>query len=146
MCVYTALPVRRWRWRSARVVGILKELVALEISPIQEHQEVEKAKLFHVMDSQWLKLMRIKIILREVTKLSPQLIPLDKCSGHIISEDIIAKDPFPAFPTSMMDGYAVSAPLVAGSYKMQNRILAGDDAPILDRGINLYFMWIYLII
>jgi molybdopterin biosynthesis enzyme len=44
----------------------------------------------------------------------------------ISCRDIIAKDSFPPFPASIMDGYAVHAPLQPGIYKIQENILAGN--------------------
>jgi molybdopterin molybdotransferase len=76
----------------------------------------------------------IKMVLTEVEKLDPVIIPLNKCSGHFIAEDIIAQHPFPAFPTSMMDGYAVNGYCPAGTYQLQGRILAGDESGAFDPG------------
>lgn len=89
----------------------------------------------------------IKMILSQIQKLTPVLISIHMCHGHIISEDIVASKPFPSFPTSMMDGYAVHGPLVAGKYQIQSRILAGDDKPEFDRGhpsfspLNSVHLW-----
>jgi hypothetical protein len=83
----------------------------------------------------------IKMILTQVKKLTPTLVPIDTCHGHIISEDIVAIHPFPSFPTSMMDGYAVYGPLVAGNYRVQSRILAGDDAPDFNQGCPSFVLF-----
>jgi len=56
------------------------------------------------------------------------MVPLMECVGHRVSEEIRAVDPFPPFPASMMDGYAVCAPIEAGVYEvLASRIHAGDD-------------------
>jgi molybdopterin biosynthesis enzyme len=83
----------------------------------------------------------IAMILTQVDKLDPVLIPINKCSGHIIAEDIIAQQPFPAFPTSMMDGYAVNGYLTAGIYQLQDRILAGDEGSRLNPGQEISPFW-----
>eukprot|EP01041_Mallomonas_annulata_P004228 gene4228-8411_t len=68
----------------------------------------------------------ICIIMQETKILNPVKVSIMDSIGYIIAENIYAKEPFPAFPTSIMDGYAVIAPLQPGVYKVQNRIHAGD--------------------
>lgn len=49
--------------------------------------------------------------------------------GYIIAEDVYAPENFPPFRTSIMDGYAVVAPLTAGQFNIHNAVLAGDAVP-----------------
>ena len=42
------------------------------------------------------------------------------------AQDVLALENFPPFQASIMDGYAVNAPLGPGLYKVRERIYAGD--------------------
>lgn len=48
--------------------------------------------------------------------------------GCVLAEDIISDQSIPLAPTSMMDGYAVSAPLPSGVYKIDRAVYAGDES------------------
>ena len=50
---------------------------------------------------------------------------ITRCYSLLLT--IRAMDPFPAFPASIMDGYAVRGPLEPGVYSVMKRIHAGDD-------------------
>ena len=69
----------------------------------------------------------IKIVLSTVEPLPPAIVPLGESCGRIIANKIVASDPFPSFNTSIMDGYAVHGPLIAGSYPVQERLHAGSS-------------------
>ena len=69
----------------------------------------------------------IKLVLETVQPLSFTSVHLGDACGRIVAEEIRAKDPFPAFNTSIMDGYAVLGPLKAGAYPLQERLLAGSS-------------------
>jgi gephyrin len=76
----------------------------------------------------------IKIVLTEIKK-SPiisSILSLEEAKGHVISTDILCEKPFPEFPTSIMDGYAVFAPLSPGIYRVQSHIFAGDAVQQFD--------------
>lgn len=45
--------------------------------------------------------------------------------GKTIAEDVVARESFPPFAASIMDGYAVVGPVSPGSYKILERIHAG---------------------
>ena len=45
--------------------------------------------------------------------------------GRTLAEDLVATESFPPFPASIMDGYAVKAPLSAGVYAIASSIHAG---------------------
>lgn len=77
----------------------------------------------------------IKIILMTAERLCSTHSNISESCGKVIAEDIRATDPFPAFPTSIMDGYAVYAPLAPGRYEIQNRVLAGAIPLSFDPGI-----------
>lgn len=51
---------------------------------------------------------------------------LNDAFGRIVALDVTARDPFPAFRASIMDGYAVQGNLEPGIYPIQQRIHAGD--------------------
>lgn len=58
------------------------------------------------------------------------LLPLLQSCGHISAVDLCSYQPFPLFPTSIMDGYAVEAPFESGSecaqiFMYKHRILNG---------------------
>lgn len=69
----------------------------------------------------------IAAVLRQSPVLALGTYSIGECSGLVIAEDIKAMDPFPAFPASIMDGYAVRGPLEPGIYPVMKRIHAGDD-------------------
>lgn len=74
----------------------------------------------------------IHLILINIQTLSSTLLSISSCSSSYISKDIVSNSPFPSFPTSMMDGYVVKAPLKIGSYQIQNKIFAGDEVTPFD--------------
>lgn len=60
------------------------------------------------------------------TATDTELMSITKARGLILAEDIIADHPIPRFRTSILDGYAVCAPLSAGVYPLQGRVHAGS--------------------
>jgi gephyrin len=54
------------------------------------------------------------------------MVDLADAFGHIVGQDLHSIDPFPAFPASIMDGYAVIGPIEAGVYEVIDRVHAGD--------------------
>lgn len=48
--------------------------------------------------------------------------------GRTVAQEIRGVTPFPSFRASMMDGYAVHAPLTPGIYPVHQRVHAGDTA------------------
>ena len=73
-------------------------------------------------------------ILDEVRVLPSNSISILDSIGCYASEAIIARESVPMFPTSIMDGYAVKAPLHPGIYNVQERVYAGLEAPPLSEG------------
>ena len=70
----------------------------------------------------------LNICLRETKQLSPEVVDIRDSFNRIVAEKIVAKDPFPSFRASVMDGYAVFAPIKKGaSLQLQQTILAGDS-------------------
>eukprot|EP01031_Cornospumella_fuschlensis_P041156 gene41156-50214_t len=47
--------------------------------------------------------------------------------GSILAEDIVSSVCIPEAPTSIMDGYAVVAPLQPGVYNVDKEVFAGDE-------------------
>jgi len=78
-------------------------------------------------------------VLSKTKPLSPKHFNLMNSKGHICAENLRSNSDFPSFPASIMDGYAVSAPLEPGNYDIIDRIHAGDKSDvILDRGQVVY--------
>src|SRR5262245_58581245 len=55
------------------------------------------------------------MVLSGVARLPGELAALQEAIGRVRAEPLIARDPFPAFSASAMDGYAVRAGDFAGS-------------------------------
>lgn len=74
--------------------------------------------------------LAISIVIREVSQAlasRPAVsVPINRCHGYILAENIFGTAPVPEFPTSIMDGYAVHAPFTAGSYPIQGSVHAGS--------------------
>jgi gephyrin len=66
-------------------------------------------------------------VLQNCNVLPIENVPLMDCCNRIAGHEIKAIDPFPAFPASIMDGYAVCGPLKEGIYPLQGRIFAGNE-------------------
>jgi gephyrin len=79
------------------------------------------------------------LVMKESESLPSVSVPLLQCCHHRSCDDVKAVAPFPAFPVSIMDGYAVCSPIKAGTYPVQSRILAGDaDSVCLQPGEVVY--------
>lgn len=57
--------------------------------------------------------------------LEEKRVPLLEACNKILAKDIYSLEPFPSFPASIMDGYAVVAPLQPGVFPVMERIHAG---------------------
>mmetsp|Transcript_16494 Transcript_16494/g.17844 ORF Transcript_16494/g.17844 Transcript_16494/m.17844 type:complete len:648 (+) Transcript_16494:44-1987(+) len=53
--------------------------------------------------------------------------------GSVLAETLVAPAPFPSFPASIMDGYAVKGPIEPGVYDLIDKVFAGDNP---SRGIQ----------
>lgn len=82
----------------------------------------------------------LSIVLSNTITLPPRTLNLMESVGHIIAQNKYAKGPIPSFPTSIMDGYAVMAPIEPGIFKVQDRVHAGaaDVSPISSNDIVAY--------
>jgi gephyrin len=70
----------------------------------------------------------IRRVLQETKPLATEELTLtSKLLGHVLAENLVAKEPFPNFPASIMDGYAVKAPLEPGTYQVVENVFAGDN-------------------
>ena len=56
---------------------------------------------------------------------------IEAWAGRVLAEDIVAHAPFPAFPASMKDGYAVVSSDGPGIYPVAADVVAGDGADSL---------------
>lgn len=69
----------------------------------------------------------------EILPLSPSLV------GRIVADTIIATSPFPPFPASIMDGYAVCGVCEPGVYNITDKVFAGKASnQVLQRGEVAY--------
>ncbi len=74
----------------------------------------------------------VAIILSQSQPLEAESVLLMNSCGRICGSTVYATNDFPTFPASIMDGYAVIAPIVAGSvFPVQRRVHAGDMNPNL---------------
>jgi len=69
----------------------------------------------------------IVMVLEKAERGSEVVLALSKAYGHVVSQDFISSNPFPAFPASIMDGYALCGPIKPGIYRVVSRIHAGED-------------------
>ncbi len=78
-------------------------------------------------------------VLQQSDALEAKDVALEKCYGLRSWGEVRVETPFPAFPVSIMDGYALRAPLVPGIYPVQSRVRAGDsDNLVLQAGHVVY--------
>jgi len=63
-----------------------------------------------------------------VTPLTPKKIPLAEAAGLVLAEEIISPVPFPPFPRSRVDGYALG-PFSGESYCLVGEVPAGKSYP-----------------
>jgi gephyrin len=54
-------------------------------------------------------------VLRRTAPLPPRKVSLMQAPGHVCASAVVASEDFPSFPASIMDGYAVAAPLQPGT-------------------------------
>ncbi|KAG9157300.1 hypothetical protein Leryth_004938 [Lithospermum erythrorhizon] len=69
----------------------------------------------------------LETVLRVAQKLPPVTVQLHEALGKILAQDIIAHDPLPPYPASIMDGYAVVASDGPGEYSVITESRAGND-------------------
>ena len=50
----------------------------------------------------------LDLIQQNIKQLGSISVPVIKSKGRILDEDVVAKEPIPAHPTSIMDGFSVS--------------------------------------
>ena len=71
-------------------------------------------------------------VLQNTSALPLENVGLTSTCGRVVAADVAARDPFPSFRASIMDGYAVCGNLEPGIYPVQQRIHAGDPSEILE--------------
>lgn len=67
------------------------------------------------------------VVARTRRRVPEEVNAMDSC-GRVAASDVDAKQPYPTFRASIMDGYAVNAPLTAGSFPIQKRVHAGSSS------------------
>ncbi len=65
-----------------------------------------------------------KIIAEAITRLGTEDVPVTEVHGRILAEDVIAAEPYPTFPASTMDGYAV----LAADYSPWREVIGTQNA------------------
>lgn len=66
-------------------------------------------------------------VMKEVECTELTDIPLSQSCGHRVAEAVYAPASVPQYPTSIMDGYAVIAPIKRGKHRVSKPIRAGDS-------------------
>jgi len=69
----------------------------------------------------------LRIICKNITKVSCEVIPIENIHGRILAEDIYANLSLPTFNNSAMDGYAVKFDDAGKKVKVVDTIFAGSD-------------------
>ncbi|XP_014664192.1 PREDICTED: gephyrin-like [Priapulus caudatus] len=68
----------------------------------------------------------VDIVLKEADMLNTHVISYKDALGHVLADDVYAKDALPPFPASVKDGYAVVAADGAGNRKVLGHSTAGS--------------------
>lgn len=76
----------------------------------------------------------IQLVLAEASRLTPQAetIPAQQSLGRILSEDVVATEPFPPFQASILDGFAVAVAPNPDSdvyVLLEGKLTAGSSPP-----------------
>ena len=66
-----------------------------------------------------------ELVLRSAVPMPMETVELADSAGRVTARDILASEPFPPFPASTMDGYAVRAQDGEGVFPVQGHVLAG---------------------
>jgi molybdopterin molybdotransferase len=69
----------------------------------------------------------LRIISKNITKVSCEIIPIENIQGRILAEDIYAKLSLPTFNNSAMDGYAIKISDLKKKVKVIDTIFAGSE-------------------
>jgi gephyrin len=64
-------------------------------------------------------------VLEHAEELGTEMVNFTEALGHVLAEDVFAKDPLPPFPASIKDGYAVLASDGAGKRQVLGSSVAG---------------------
>jgi len=70
----------------------------------------------------------LAIVVARTRRRVPEEVNAMQSCGRVAARDVYAKQPYPTFRASIMDGYAVNAPLTAGSFPIQKRVHAGSSS------------------
>jgi len=83
----------------------------------------------------------LELIYTNVKKTSLQILPIEKCLGYVLAQDVVATHNLPPFDNSAMDGYAVKLEDSGKSVKVEATIFAGDNfSGILNPGFAIKIM------
>ena len=82
----------------------------------------------------------MSLVLSQCKELPSESIPLSQALHRYASEDVLVTQPFPPFPVSIMDGYAIRAPIFPGRYPIQSTeaLAGGSTALTLTPGAVMY--------
>ncbi len=80
-----------------------------------------------------------RLVLGKAMPMPVETIDMAESIGRVASRKVLSIEPFPSFPASTMDGYAVLAQDGEGLYKVQGQVLAGHPVSyVQDRGSVSY--------
>jgi len=68
----------------------------------------------------------LSLVVEQTRRTRPVEVDAHLACGMVAAKDVHAKHPYPTFRASIMDGYAVNGPLVAGKFPIQKRVHAGS--------------------
>lgn len=69
----------------------------------------------------------LALLSKDIRPFAPQKLPLTEATDLVLAEDIVAVHPFPPYPRSLVDGYALGPP--APRYRLVGEVPAGSHYP-----------------
>lgn len=69
----------------------------------------------------------LALLLKDIRPFAPQKLPLTEATDLVLAEEIVAVHPFPPYPRSLVDGYALGPP--APRYRLVGEVAAGSHYP-----------------
>ncbi|MDF1878367.1 molybdopterin molybdotransferase MoeA [Sulfurimonas sp. SAG-AH-194-C20] len=83
----------------------------------------------------------LELIYTNVKKTSLHILPIEKCLGYVLAQNIVSSHNLPPFDNSAMDGYAVKIEDSGKSVKVESTIFAGDNFDgVLNAGYAIKIM------
>jgi molybdopterin biosynthesis enzyme len=82
----------------------------------------------------------LRLVMQKARPIGRELVSVSEALSRVSAEDVVAAEPFPTFPCSIMDGYAVRAPQAAGWVEVSGRAMAGGQEMVLDVGCGAMYV------